>query len=234
MKYLDVRIDLGAETGQDARASVQAAQGRLAALQERIREHPAAAEGEELAALRIEQSSLLIELKRMAEAWDSAKSAFELSVHYKQWQSAARSCELLYLAEQDLSLQALGHGIWLAVTFPVDPELTVSLLNHVIEATPDHSDGAAVAAAAAVYVVDLRAQGHQYDELGVHSRQMLTTVARRHSGVQNQADLDRWVERLQLNEPEQFLARLRDVIDVLVQGEWWLDLESIQSEIPDQ
>ena len=36
------------------------------------------------------------------------------------------------------------------VTFPIDPEITVHLLSHVIDDTPDDADGAAVAAATAV------------------------------------------------------------------------------------
>jgi len=120
------------------------------------------------------------------------------------------------------------------VTFPVDPGLTVSLLNHVIEETPDHSDGAAVAAAAAIYIVDLRARGRDYEELSVHSRQMMTTVARRHSGIENQANLDHWIERLELNDVGRILVRLRNVVDVLVQDNWWINRDAIQSELPVQ
>ena len=108
------------------------------------------------------------------------------------------------------------------------------MLNHVIEETPDHSDGAAVAAITAVYVVDLRAEGNMYDDLSVHTRQMLTTVARRHSGIENQLDLENWLDRLDLNEPKQFLGRLRNIVDVLVQDNWWFDCKAAQAEIPDQ
>jgi hypothetical protein len=93
---------------------------------------------------------------------------------------------------------------------------------------------AAVAAATAVYVVDLRAKGEQYDELSVHTRQLMTTVARRHSGIENQIDLDNWVERLELNDVGRILTRLRNVVDVLVQDNWWIDRDAIQSELPDQ
>ena len=45
---------------------------------------------------------------------------------------------------------------WLAVPFPeVDPELTVALLQHVVEETPDDSDGGPLAATVAQYIVDL-------------------------------------------------------------------------------
>lgn len=234
MKFLDVRIDLGAETGQDTRTSVQATEGRLNAVRERIKETNCDTEDEKFISLLIDEGDLLVELRKMGEAWSSAQRAFEMSTLNKHWQSAARACDLMFRSEQPLSLAALGQGIWLAVTFPVDAELTVSLLNHVIDETPNHSDGAAVAAATAVYVVDLRAKGEQYDELSIHTRQMMTTVARRHSGIENQIDLDDWIRRLELNDVSRILVRLRNVVDVLVQDNWWIDRDAIQSELPDQ
>ena len=234
VKHLDVRIDLGAETGSDAQTSVQALQGRLVAIQERIKEVSVETEPVQSIKLLLDESALLIELQRMPEAWDSARTAFDLSITEKMWEHAAKACDLLFRTGLKDSLPALGQGIWLAVTFPVDPELTVSLLNHVIEETPDHSDGAAVAAITAVYVVDLRAKGGQFDDLGVHTRQMLTTVGRQHGGIENQVDLERWLDRLDLHEPKQFLPRLRSIVDVLVQDEWWFDWKAVQAEIPDQ
>jgi hypothetical protein len=42
------------------------------------------------------------------------------------------------------------------------------------------------------------------------------------------------VEKLELNEPEKFLPRLRNVIDVLVQENWWVDRDAIWASLPDQ
>lgn len=234
VKYLDVRIDLGAETGSEAQASVQALHERLVAIQERIKEVSVETKSVQLIKLLLDESTLLIELKRMSDAWGSARKAFDLSITEKMWEHAARACDLLFRTGLKNSLPALGQGIWLAVTFPVDPELTVSLLNHVIEETPDHSDGAAVAAITAVYVAGLRAEGSQYDDLSVNTRQMLTTVGRRHGGIENQIDLERWLDHLELNEPKQFLGRLRSIVDFLIQDEWWFDWKAVQAEIPDQ
>jgi hypothetical protein len=62
----------------------------------------------------------------------------------------------------------------------------------------------------------------------------MSSVARRHSGIENQIDLDNWVERLELNDVSRILIRLRNVVDVLVQDNWWIDRDAIQSELPDQ
>jgi len=234
VKHLDVRIDLGAESGQDTRTSVQAAEGRLNAIRDRIRETSAAGGGENRMDLLLEEACLLVELERLTDAWTCAKNVFETSVREQQWQNAAQACELMFRSEQPLSLAALGQGIWLAVTFPIDPDITVALLEHVIDETPDHADGAAIAAATAIYIVDLRAEDEQHEALSVRTRQMLTAVARRHGGIENQADLDDWVDRLELTDVNGFLSRLRRIIEALVQDNWWIDRHTIQSELPDQ
>ena len=136
-------------------------------------------------------------------------------------------------ANQPDSLIALGHGIWIGVTFPIDPEISVNLLSHVVDDTPDESDGAAVAAATACFLTEVRApEGPEKDRLSFFSQQMLGRVARRHSEVENQEQFDLWVQRLELDDPDKFLVRLRNVVDVLVQDQWWVDREALQAEIP--
>jgi hypothetical protein len=39
------------------------------------------------------------------------------------------------------------------------------------------------------------------------------------------------VRRLELDEPDKFLVRLRNVVDVLVQDDWWIDRDAIQSRL---
>ena len=118
------------------------------------------------------------------------------------------------------------------MTFPVDPELTVNMLNHIVEETPNDSDGAAVAAVTAHYVVDLRTQGKQKDNLEFFTNNLLASVARRHSQVENQAQFDFWFNKLELNDPQLFLPRLRNVVDVMVQEDWWIDREALSATLP--
>jgi hypothetical protein len=139
---------------------------------------------------------------------------------------------VLFQAEQPQSLCALGQGIWLAVTYPIDPELSVELLTHVVDETPDDADGAAVAATTALFLADLRARGNQRDNLMFFATQILGNVARRHSGADSQEAFDLWMDRLELKEPEKFLVRLRNVVDVLVQDDWWFDREALQEKLP--
>ncbi len=166
------------------------------------------------------------------EAWAAAREAFDLYMAEQAREGAAQACDILFLAEQPQSLAALGQGIWLAVTYPVDPELSVALLQHVVDETPPDADGAAVAAVTAHYLVDLRARDPQREHLLLYTNQLLATVARRHSGVDGQEAFNRWIEDMELNDPAAFLPRLRNVVDVLVQDEWWFDRDALQAALP--
>jgi len=60
----------------------------------------------------------------------------------------------------------------------------------------------------------------------------MADVARRLSNVDSQEAFDLWVEKLELNDPSKFLTRLRNVVDVLVQEDWWFDREELQNRLP--
>ena len=219
-----------ADTLESGDAGDAVLRSRLLALQERLRETPTHAPAR--VAVQLETARTLLRLERRPEVWQPAREAFDQAVHMERWDDAVQACELLFLTEEPMSLAALGQGVWLAVTFPVSPELTLEMLRHIVEETPDDADGAAVAAATAHYVADLRTQGREREQLTFHTAQLLAAVAQRHSGVDNQQQFDAWMKRLELDQPEKFLVRLRNVVDVLVQDNWWLDRESIQAALP--
>lgn len=185
-----------------------------------------------LADLRLQVARTLVGLDRSEDAWPLGRAAFDYFIAVDEFELAADACDVLFQADLPDSIAALGQGIWLAVTCPIDPELTVELLSHVIDETPDDADGAAVAATTALFLADVRAQGQQREDLMFFATQLLGSVARRHSGIDSPEQLDRWMERLELKEPEKFLVRLRNVVDVLVQDQWWFDREALQDRLP--
>ncbi len=224
--------DTLAESVTNRAAEEAALESHLEALQDRLREVETAADPKAAADVRLQIARTLVELRRGAEAWAVARPLFDLFIEHEDWESAADTCEVLFSADQPESLSALGQGIWLAVTYPIDPELSVELLNHVVDETPDQADGAAVAAATALFLTDLRATGRQRENLMFFTTQILGQVARRHSGADTPEALDAWMERLELKEPDKFLVRLRNVVDVLVQDDWWFDREALQARLP--
>lgn len=230
MKYLkadSAMMDM--DSGEDARESLALLENQLELLRARLAEPPQGAR----AALLIEIGHTLLRLERKSEAHDAAREAFDLCLAAEDWETGVQALEAVFLAGQTDSLAALGQAIWLAVTFPVDPELTVAVLQHVIDETPSDSDGAAVAATVAHYVADLRApQGKERENLMFYTNQMLATVARRHGDVHDQAAFDRWFKRLELDDPARFLVRLRNIVDVLVQDDWWIDRNALQAKLP--
>jgi hypothetical protein len=234
MKYLGDTFDLGAESQEDAATSSAAFEAQLVAVQDRLGERDIELESPQWRELALQEGRLLVALERGPEAWHSGRRCFDRFCDARLWAEAIEAARIMFQSGEQDALVALGHGVWLAVTFPVDPELSVALLQDIIEETPDDSDGAAVAAATAAYVVDLRSEGKEYDSLSFFTNQMLGTVARRHSGIEDQEAFDQWIERLELNDPACFLPRLRNVVDVLVQNDWWIDREAIQTSLPVQ
>lgn len=235
MKYLTEDPGmLDADSGDEAGLSVQQLEQDLAKAQREIVELPAGFSAAQKAEIQIRIAELLVDLQRNEEAFDTAREAFDSFVSEQLWEGAVQACNIMFLADQPDSLPALGQGVWLAVTFPIDPELSVAVLQHIIDETPADSDGAAVAAAVAHYIVDLRAEGKQRDNLMLFTNHMLGTVARRHSDVLKQEQFDYWLQKLELTDPEKFLPRLRNVVDVMVQDAWWLDRDAIWATLPDQ
>jgi len=233
LKYIKEDPGVGnADDSTDAKESTGMLERLVADLRGQLEALSAGAEALRRADLQLQLGRALVRLEKRPEAWAAAREAFDLYLAEQAWEGAAQACDILFLADQPQSLAALGQGIWLAVTYPVDPELSVALLQHVVEETPPDADGAAVAAVTAYYLVDLRARDPQREHLLLYANQVLATVARRHSGVDGQQAFNKWIEDMELSDPALFLPRLRNVVDVLVQDDWWFDRDALQAALP--
>ncbi len=228
MKYINNNQGMrDADSGEDAVSASELLEQRIAAVQQQLNALPANSDPARKAELQLQITGSLLDLERGEQAFALAREVFDACAAAHDWEQAVVACDMMYKADQELSLPALGQGLWLAVTFPIDPELSVAMLQHVVEETPDDSDGAAVAATVAHYLADMRAQGKAREELMIFTGNLLGAVARRHSQVEKQEQFDYWFGKLELDDPEKFLPRLRNVIDVLVQEEWWINRDRI-------
>lgn len=185
------------------------------------------------ARLQLDIAEALIGVGRADESWDKARTALDTFIEMEQWQEAVESCDVLYQSGQPASLVALAHGVWLSVTYPVDPQLTVNMLGYIVDETPATADGAAVAAITAHYIADGRAEGEQHGSLTFLTKQMLGNVAKGHSGVEDQEALNAWMERLELLNPDVFLPRLSLVLGAIIPTDsWWFDRDALREKIP--
>jgi ABC-type transporter Mla subunit MlaD len=233
LKYIREDRTVGnADSSEDAKESTALLARLVADLRDQLAELSPQAATLRRADLLLQLGRALVRLERGPDAWAAAREAFDRYLAEQAWEGAAQACDILFLSEQPQSLAALGQGIWLAVTYPVDPELSVALLQRVVEETPPDADGAAVAAITACYIADLRAREPQREHLLIYANQVLATVARRHSNVDTQQDFDQWIERMELDDPARFLPRLRNIVDVLVQDDWWFDRGALQAALP--
>jgi hypothetical protein len=238
MNYLNKnQFDLGAESQDDARIAIEVLSRKASQTQQQIDALLLDRSGNEQqqlwAKLSLQLADIQIEMDNGKSAWENAFPAFRVFIDQKNWEQAVVVCDTLFRSDQADSLVALGHGLWLSITFPVNPTLTLSQLQHVIDDTPENSDGGAVAAAMAAYVVDLRNGESHRDDATLAVGQMLHEVARRHGNATSQQEFDRWFQRLELDQPKKLLIRMRNIIDVLVQDQWWVDRSALQRLIVD-
>lgn len=182
--------------------------------------------------IELDIAETLVGLNRAQEAWDQARATFDRCLAIEAWQEAAEACDILFRTELDASVAALANGVWLAVTYPIKPQTTVTLLHHIVDETPDKSDGGAVAAMAAHYVADLRTEGKDHDSLTFLTSQVLARVAKRHRGIEGADMINTWIGVLQLNDPGELLPRLGKMLDVMADDDWWYDRDALRARLP--
>ncbi len=219
-----------ASAAEESREFIEA---HLKRKQKELQQLPPDADPLERARIQLDIAEAQVGLNQGAQAWINARAAFQVFLDHEDWEMAVRAADALYQTGQPASLQALGHGVWLAVTFPVDPNLTLQMLSYIIDETPPNADGAAVAAVTGRYIADLRASDEDYENLEFLTRQQLVQVAERHSNVSNQEELDAWLDRLELRDPAVFLKRLALVVGAIVGEEWWFDRDQLRAKLPE-
>ncbi len=195
---------------------------------------PTGAQGE-LAMIKLDLAEAAVGLGQMEEAWTQARQAFNVFLELEQWEQAVECAEILYRADQPASIVALGHGMWLSVTYPVNPQLTINMMSHFIDDTQPKADGAALAAIVAHYVADVRNEGEARDSMMFLTNNMVYSVAEGHGKVHDQTTFSLWMERLELLDPAVFLKRFGLVIGAIVpHDEWWFDRDELRAKISDQ
>ncbi|WP_353570156.1 hypothetical protein [Candidatus Albibeggiatoa sp. nov. BB20] len=238
MKFLnDSDASMGAEDAEDVKQPTEVVEQKIIELQQNLVNLGFGADAEQRGELLLQLGYEYLKLENQdknEEAWRVGRQAFGLFAPLENWEGAVQACDVMFKANQPESLVALGNAVWLAVTFPIDPELTIMVLEHIVDETPPESDGAAVAAVTAHYISDLRVEDEkQRENLLFFTNQLLGKVARRHSEIQSQAQFDAWFDKMELNEPARFLNRLGQVLNVMVQDDWWVDRDTLRDSLPE-
>ncbi|MDH3559968.1 MAG: hypothetical protein OEN52_03315 [Gammaproteobacteria bacterium] len=224
---------VGDKSGIDLAESRPSLQALLKEHQQHLRALPADCNPVDRARVQLDIAETLLGLQKTKESWGSARPAFDVFAEHESWQDAIEACDVLFQCEQEESLAALGNGVWLAVTYPVPAQLTVAMMQHIIDETPDDSDGAAVAAMAAHYIADLRTEGKEHESLTFFTKQMVAGVAKRHRGIEDDPEMIKtWIEILGLNDVNELLARLSAMVDVIVGDNWWIDRDALRARLP--
>lgn len=209
-------------------------------LEEELKEHlqhykelPENSDAVEKAKLQLNMAECYLGLEQKHDAHSLAHRALSTLKEQQEWESVIDACDIIYNCEDKDSIIALGNGIWLAMTFPIEANKTVNLLHHIIDETPDDSDGAAVAAMLAHYIAEIRTEGQERTNLTFLTTQIIAKVAERHRGIQDQSTLDTWIAMYELDDINKLLEKLAIILDAITAKQWWYDKDAIRAELPD-
>jgi hypothetical protein len=223
---------VGDKSGIDLSESRPSLQALLQEHEAHLRALPADCPPVDRARVQLDIAETLLALLKKREAWDIGRGIFDVFVAQQAWQDAIETCDVLFQSEQPESLAALGNGVWLAVTYPVPAQLTIAMLQHIVDETPDDSDGAAVAAMAANYIADIRTAGEEHESLTFFTKQILAGVAKRHRNIEDPEMIKTWIEILELNDVKELLSRLATMLDAIVGDNWWIDRDKLRASLP--
>ena len=219
----DRLIDEAATAGQSAQ------QQRRLTLEAEL-DRPGIKDSQRLDA-QLELAGVLLDLNESVAAFDTARQALDACIQSARYEEAASVCQVMYLSEQPQAMPALGHGIWLALACPMDPNLTWEMLRHLVEETPPDSDGAAVAAMLTYFLMEKRAVGTDRDRLIFLARQQVGEVAERHRGITNEEAIGIWVQMYELDNVDVLLERMARILDAITPA-WWFDREALRARFP--
>jgi hypothetical protein len=220
--------------GTDAKEARLEIAAELEKLLPRLESLPEDTPPRERSKLLMDIAEAEIELTQNESAWNHAREAFDLALSAQEWQQAVEACDLLYRSDQAASIVALGNGLWLSVTYPVDPQTSYVLFSHFIDETPENSDGAAVAAMLAHYLAEVRSETEKdRNNITFLTGNLIGQVAQRHGKVKSQQELEIWIKRLQLDDIDLILKRMGQILDVVVDGNWWYDRDVLRENLPE-
>jgi hypothetical protein len=215
----------------EAEESLESKESRLARLEQRLHE---LAPSDERAGILLDYGTLLLDFQRKGEAWAAAREAFDHFTAAENWELAVTATDILVTADQKESLVALAHGIWLGITYPINPETSVAILQHLVEESPVGSDTAAIAAVTAHFIADRRSPaGKAGENVRFFTSQRLAEVASQHRNIKSQEEFEIWMAGNEFDNPDSFLPKLSAAVDALAQGNWWIDRDALRNALPE-
>jgi len=204
----------------------------LTGLRQQLADLGAAAPASERAQIELEIADRHARLGQGVEAWELARPLFDHFLAAHDWARLAESCDILFRADQTDSIVALGHGIWIGVTFPIDPVITVVMMQHLVDSSPVDSNAAAVAATVAHYIAAVRGGDDRDGEDLIDFTEQLLLLVAGNQGISGQEEFGGWMFHNGLKEPEEFIPRLGKAVDNLVGDNWWLERDVLRKHIP--
>ncbi|MBF0284751.1 MAG: hypothetical protein HQL51_09860 [Magnetococcales bacterium] len=168
------------------------------------------------------------------EDWELNREELKRHNQAHKWGEVLRV--LYYLSNKDGHPdvhKALAQAAWMALKWDAPtPEATVILYNLLVTIGPRHRAAGALSSLANL-LVKLRGPRHADPELAHAQALQMLRFTSNAQGVEpdNQEAFLQWVADHQLNDPEVIIPPVFELIDALVQGDWWIDREAVQQEM---
>ena len=230
MAKVDLTQELNQLTERTTTTGQSAQQQRRLTLEAELR-HPGIKDPERLDA-QLELAQVLLDLNELAVSFEISRQVLDRCLSAARYGDAVSACRIMYLSEQPQAISALGHGLWLALAFPIDPEQSWQMFRHLVEEIPPQSDGAAVVAMLAYFLMEKRAAGSNRDRLIFLARQQVAKVAKNLRGITGEEEIEIWAGIHDLDNVDMLLERMARMLDAIVQ-DWWFDREALRASFPD-
>ena len=123
-KYLNKDHDIfDGDDGEDVYANEEQLQSRLEYFEAQLAGLSEGSPVEDRIKNLLEIGRIQVERYKGSDAWEKAFTAFNLAQEDELWELAVEACDVMFLSEGPDALVALGHALWLGITFPISSQM---------------------------------------------------------------------------------------------------------------
>ncbi len=126
--------------------------------------------------------------------------------------------------EDPMAISYLAQALWLTIQIPKDLEATVHLIDDLFDRIPDGDSMEALLGAAALYFCQTLSHPSMEDLNDLSGR--IISQAANKQGIDNQEDYNNWKNKNRLDEPEYFMGKLYEELELIVGDSWLFDRQA--------
>ena len=166
------------------------------------------------------------------ENWNVALNSLKQYSKARKWDDCMEV--LTFLANQDNNpemMKARAHASWLALKTQAPVAQATQVLYKLLMTLGSHHELAGPLASTANLLFHHRTPDHPDRPLAEsHVQQMLLFASNLEMSASSE-EVQAWVRENRLDEPETFVPKVMESLEMMIGNEWWIDKEVIQQEL---